>query len=213
MFFPLIHGLCAFFNLLLTPLSTAPSPPPSQFTVCTSRFARLQILLQIITARDAKSACFKGCKKSCDVILSGVSGNCCPKNIPSRDGCSLLKLGSVNFWAQPNCNPNPQLIVAEIFLGCNDFVAQPLSFKSEQLSHLKSVEPKPELLTLALTQATSPDLLSLACHCQDFLVWDECPVVFLIASVSKLMENDSAKIQNCNYIIKETVLLKVAIRG
>ena len=31
---------CAFFRPLLTPLSTAPSPPPSQFTVCTSRFAR-----------------------------------------------------------------------------------------------------------------------------------------------------------------------------
>ena len=40
LFLPLIHGLCAFFRLLLTPLSTAPSPPPSQFTVCTSRFAR-----------------------------------------------------------------------------------------------------------------------------------------------------------------------------
>ena len=41
-FLPLIHGLCAFFRLLLTPLSTAPSPQPSQFTVCTSRFARLR---------------------------------------------------------------------------------------------------------------------------------------------------------------------------
>ena len=40
-FLPLVHGLCAFFRLLLTPLSTTPSPPPSQFTVCTSRFARL----------------------------------------------------------------------------------------------------------------------------------------------------------------------------
>ena len=37
-FLPLIHGLCAFFKVLLTPLWTAPSPPPSQFTVCTSRF-------------------------------------------------------------------------------------------------------------------------------------------------------------------------------
>ena len=41
---PLIHVLCVFFRLLLTPLSTAPSPPPSQFTVCTSRFARLRII-------------------------------------------------------------------------------------------------------------------------------------------------------------------------
>ena len=42
LFLPLIHSLCAFLRLLLTPLSTAPSPPPSQFTVCTSRFARLR---------------------------------------------------------------------------------------------------------------------------------------------------------------------------
>ena len=40
---PPIHGLCTFFTLLLTPLSTAPSPPHSQFTVCTSRFARCRI--------------------------------------------------------------------------------------------------------------------------------------------------------------------------
>ena len=39
-FLSLIHGLCALFRLLLTPLSTAPSRPSSQFTVCTSRFAR-----------------------------------------------------------------------------------------------------------------------------------------------------------------------------
>ena len=39
---PLIHGLCAFFRLLLTPLLTAPSAPPSQFTVCTSRLVRLR---------------------------------------------------------------------------------------------------------------------------------------------------------------------------
>ena len=37
------------FRPLLTPLSTAPSPPPSQFTVCTSRFARLryEIIIEI----------------------------------------------------------------------------------------------------------------------------------------------------------------------
>ena len=39
-FLPLIHGLCAFSRPLLTPVSTAPSLPASQFTVCTSRFAR-----------------------------------------------------------------------------------------------------------------------------------------------------------------------------
>ena len=49
----LIHGLCAFsasnsrlkcafLRLLLTPLSTAPSPPPSQFTVCSSRAFEVQ---------------------------------------------------------------------------------------------------------------------------------------------------------------------------
>ena len=36
----LIHGLCAFFRLLLTPLSTAPSSPPSQFTVCIGKIQR-----------------------------------------------------------------------------------------------------------------------------------------------------------------------------
>ena len=35
---PPIHGLCAFFKPLLTPVSTAPFLPASQFTVCTSRF-------------------------------------------------------------------------------------------------------------------------------------------------------------------------------
>ena len=29
----------------MTPLPTAPSPPPSQFTVCTSRFVRLRVCL------------------------------------------------------------------------------------------------------------------------------------------------------------------------
>ena len=48
----LIHGLCVFFasnsrftrlfQAALDNLATAPSPPPSQFTVCTSRFARLR---------------------------------------------------------------------------------------------------------------------------------------------------------------------------
>ena len=40
----LIHGLCAFFRPLLTPVSTAPSLPASQFTVCTSRHTRPRIL-------------------------------------------------------------------------------------------------------------------------------------------------------------------------
>ena len=36
----LFHGFCAFSRPLLTPASTAPSLPVSQFTVCTSRFTR-----------------------------------------------------------------------------------------------------------------------------------------------------------------------------
>ena len=44
-FLPLIHALCAFFQAALDALSTAPSPPPSQFTVCTSRFARLRSVM------------------------------------------------------------------------------------------------------------------------------------------------------------------------
>ena len=40
LFLPLIHGLCAFFRTLLTPVSTALSLPASQFTVCTSQFTR-----------------------------------------------------------------------------------------------------------------------------------------------------------------------------
>ena len=35
-FLPPIHGLCAFFRPLLTPSRQPHSPPPSQFTVCTS---------------------------------------------------------------------------------------------------------------------------------------------------------------------------------
>ena len=42
-FLPLIHDFCALFRPLLTPLSTAPSPLASQFTVCTSRFARQEL--------------------------------------------------------------------------------------------------------------------------------------------------------------------------
>ena len=42
LFLPLIHGLCTFFRLLLTPVSTAPSWPASQFTVCASRLRRLR---------------------------------------------------------------------------------------------------------------------------------------------------------------------------
>ena len=46
LFLPLIHGLCAFFMPLLTCVSTAPSWPDSEFTVCTSRFTRLVACLR-----------------------------------------------------------------------------------------------------------------------------------------------------------------------
>ena len=42
LFLPRIHGLYAFFRPLLSAVSTAPSWPASQFTVCTSRFTRLR---------------------------------------------------------------------------------------------------------------------------------------------------------------------------
>ena len=48
-FLPLIHGFCAFCRVLLTPLSTAPSPPPSQITVCNSRFARLRTVFPVVS--------------------------------------------------------------------------------------------------------------------------------------------------------------------
>ena len=74
----LIHGLCGFcasnsqlmrlFRLLLTPLSTAPSPPPSQFTVCTSRFARLR-------AFEGDDPCTFPLRCSDDVLDS--LSNCC----------------------------------------------------------------------------------------------------------------------------------------
>ena len=49
--------------------------------------------LAIITSRDAKSACFEGSRKSCDVTISGAfTGNVGLKAIASRDGCFLLGL-------------------------------------------------------------------------------------------------------------------------
>ena len=42
------HGLCAFFRLVLTPVSTAPFWPTSQFTVCTSsRFTRPRRIFRV----------------------------------------------------------------------------------------------------------------------------------------------------------------------
>ena len=49
--------------------------------------------LEIITSRDAKSACFQGSQTSCTEIISGVFfAEIWPKKITSRDGCVLLSL-------------------------------------------------------------------------------------------------------------------------
>ena len=45
-----------------------------------------QIWLEIITSRDAKSACFKGSRTSCREIIFGIFW---PEKITSRDGCFL----------------------------------------------------------------------------------------------------------------------------
>ena len=47
--------------------------------------------LEIITSRDAKSACFQGSQTSCTEIISGVLfAKIWPKKITSRHGCVLL---------------------------------------------------------------------------------------------------------------------------
>ena len=47
--------------------------------------------LEIITSRDAKSACFQGSQTSCTEIISGgVFAKIWPKKITSRNGCVLL---------------------------------------------------------------------------------------------------------------------------
>ena len=46
--------------------------------------------LEIITSRDAKSACFQGSKMLCTEIISCFFARILPKKITSRDGCVLL---------------------------------------------------------------------------------------------------------------------------
>ena len=55
-----------------------------------------RLWLEIITSRDAQSACFKGSRTSCDVAIFWAFfifvPFCGPKKIASRDGCFLLML-------------------------------------------------------------------------------------------------------------------------
>ena len=57
-------------------------------TLCNSE---PQVWPEIITARDAKSTCFKGSRTSCEAIIFDVFLDVFwPKKIASRDGCVLL---------------------------------------------------------------------------------------------------------------------------
>ena len=66
----------------------------------------MQIWLEIITSRDAKSACFKGSQTSCTELISCVFfAEIWPKKITSRDGCALLRRRKTTcsdklFWDQ-----------------------------------------------------------------------------------------------------------------
>ena len=73
--------------LFLTDRYMGRQHPPDVEVLCK---CEPQIWLEIITSRDAQSACFKGSRMSCDVILVGFFGKCGVKNITSRDGCFLL---------------------------------------------------------------------------------------------------------------------------
>ena len=62
-------------------------PSPNVKTFC--KFEP-QIWLEIITSRDAKSACFKGSRTSCREIILGIFWpKFWPEKITSRDGCFL----------------------------------------------------------------------------------------------------------------------------
>ena len=62
-------------------------PSPNVKTFC--KFEP-QIWLEIITSRDAQSACFKGLRTSCREIIFGIFlAKFWPEKITSRDGCFL----------------------------------------------------------------------------------------------------------------------------
>ena len=59
---------------------------------------KTQIWLEIITSRDAQSACFKGSQTSCTEVISCLFfSQIWPKKITSRDGCVLLM---ESFWSR-----------------------------------------------------------------------------------------------------------------
>ena len=120
-FLPLIHGLCAFFRLLLTPLSTAPSRPPSQFTVYTSWFARLQFEVEIppdiyrsaswgfpekSAPASAFGVLFGDSQKVPRAVLARVPGNWeCPRECSRECFPSFLNKESTlrsTPWGTPN---------------------------------------------------------------------------------------------------------------
>ena len=69
-------------------------PSPNVKTFC--KFEP-QIWLDIITSRDAKSACFKGSRTSCREIIFGIFWpKFWPEKITSRDGCFLPIIGDFN---------------------------------------------------------------------------------------------------------------------
>ena len=68
-------------------------PSPNVKNLCNFE---TQIWLEIITSRDAKSACFKGFQTSCTEIVPGVfCAKIWPKKTTSRDGCFLLKKNAI----------------------------------------------------------------------------------------------------------------------
>ena len=87
-------------------------PSPNVKTFC--KFEP-QIWLEIITSRDAKSACFKGSRTSCREIIFGIFWpKFWPEKITSRDGCFLpiLEITSQGLFlaseAKNNLKQNPE---------------------------------------------------------------------------------------------------------
>ena len=81
------HEQISPFIKIITHLGSQ-HPSPDVITLCNFE---TQIWLEIITSRDAQSACFKGSRMSCTEIIFGIlGGKFWPEKITSRDGCFLL---------------------------------------------------------------------------------------------------------------------------
>ena len=60
---------------------------------------------EMITSRDAESACFEGSRTSCDLIIFGIFwAKFWPENMTSRDGCFLREENSMD-----QCRSRPKL--------------------------------------------------------------------------------------------------------